>query len=112
MKGTLTQNGKEVEATSENVLAALAGTEYFWLDLDDASLDGTVTELLSVHFKFHPLAVAAAEKFAVRPRFDEYDDFVYMGPVVPTRTTRGKPRSTVLDRYAISSPCTGATARP
>ena len=78
MKGTLTQNGQETEATSENVLAALAGTDFFWLDLDDSAADGTVAELLSVHFKFHPLAVAAAEKFAQRPRFDDYDDFVYM----------------------------------
>ncbi len=78
MKGTLTQNGQETEATSEDVLAALAGTDFFWLDLDDSASDGTVTELLSIHFKFHPLAVAAAEKFAQRPRFDDYDDFVYM----------------------------------
>jgi magnesium transporter len=78
MKGTLTQNGHEIEATSENVLAELAGTDFFWLDLDDSASDGTVAELLSVHFKFHPLAVAAAEKFAQRPRFDDYDDFVYM----------------------------------
>jgi len=78
MKGTLTQNGQETEATSENVLAALAGADFFWLDLDDSAADGTVAELLSVHFKFHPLAVAAAEKFAQRPRFDDYDDFVYM----------------------------------
>jgi len=78
MKGTLTQNGQKAEATSENVLAALAGTDFFWLDLDDSASDGTVAELLSIHFKFHPLAVAAAEKFAQRPRFDDYDDFVYM----------------------------------
>jgi magnesium transporter len=78
MKGTLTQNGQESEATSENVLAALAGTDFFWLDLDDSTSDGTVAELLSVHFKFHPLAVAAAEKFGQRPRFDDYDDFVYL----------------------------------
>jgi magnesium transporter len=78
MKGTLTQNGTEVEATNENVLAALAGKEFFWLDLDDAVSDGTVNELLSVHFGFHPLAVAAAEKFKQRPRFDDYDDFVYL----------------------------------
>jgi magnesium transporter len=79
MKGTLTlKNGQETDATSENVLAALAGTDFFWLDLDDTAQDGTVAELLGVHFKFHPLAVAAAEKFAVRPRFDDYDDFVYL----------------------------------
>jgi magnesium transporter len=78
MKGTLTQNGQDSEATMENVLAALASNDPFWLDLDDASPDGTVSELLSVHFKFHPLAVTAAERFAVRPRFIDYDDFVYL----------------------------------
>jgi magnesium transporter len=78
MKGTLTQNGQDVEATTENVLAAIAGKAYFWLDLDDATTDGTVAELLSVHFGFHPLAVAAAEKFGQRPRFDDYDNFVYL----------------------------------
>jgi len=78
MKGTLTQNGQETEATSDDVLAALAAKTFFWLDLDDAATDGTVTELLSVHFKFHPLAVAAAEKFDVRPHFDDYDDVVYL----------------------------------
>ncbi len=78
MKGTLTQDGTDTEATTENVLAALAGKRFFWLDLDDDASDGTVNELLSVHFRFHPLAVAAAERFAQRPRFDDYDDFVYL----------------------------------
>ncbi len=65
-------------ATTENVLGPLAGTDFFWLDLDDAAADGTVAELLSVHFGFHPLAVQAAERFAQRPRIDDYDDFVYL----------------------------------
>src|ERR1700722_6831867 len=78
MKGTLSQHGEAVDATEDMVLAALDGTDFFWLDLDDQPNDGTVAELLSTHFKFHPLAVAAAEKFRQRPRFDEYDGFVYM----------------------------------
>jgi len=78
MQGTLTQNGQDQPATSENVLAALAGTDFFWLDLDDEATDGTVAELLGIHFKFHPLAVQAAEAFNQRPRFDDYDDFVYL----------------------------------
>ena len=40
MKGTLTQNGTDTEATTENVLAALAGKQFFWLDLDDDASDG------------------------------------------------------------------------
>jgi magnesium transporter len=78
MKGTLTQNHKAVPATEENVLEALAGKDFFWLDIDDKPEDGTVAELLRTHFGFHPLAVAAAEKFKQRPRFDDYDDFVYL----------------------------------
>ncbi|HEX3793782.1 MAG TPA: magnesium/cobalt transporter CorA [Acidimicrobiales bacterium] len=78
MQGTLTQQGETVAADMENVLAALASKEFFWLDLDDATTDGTVAELLGTHFAFHPLAVAAAEKFAQRPRFDDYDKFVYL----------------------------------
>ncbi len=78
LKGTLRQGGKDEPATSENVLAALAGTGFFWLDLDDRAADGEVAELLSVHFGFHPLAVQAAERFAQRPRIDEYDNFVFL----------------------------------
>jgi magnesium transporter len=78
MKGTLTQNGQTVDADSEDVLAALGGKQFFWLDLDDGTRDGTVAELLGTHFKFHPLAVASSEKFNQRPRFEDYDDFVYL----------------------------------
>ena len=78
LKGTL-YNGTTYEpATSENVLAALNGKDFFWLDLDDQAADGTVSELLSVHFKFHPLAVQSSERFNQRPRIDEYDTFTYL----------------------------------
>ncbi len=104
MKGTLTQNGQETEATSEDVLAALAGTDFFWLDLDDTAQDGTVAELLGVHFKFHPLAVAAAERFAVRPRFDDYDDFVYMAVrgADPHDTGEAEVHCFWTDRYIVT----------
>jgi magnesium transporter len=78
MKGTLTQGGETTDATNKDVLAALAGKEFFWLDLDDSETDGTVGELLENHFKFHPLAVQAAERFAQRPRIDDYDGFIYL----------------------------------
>jgi magnesium transporter len=78
MKATLTQNGQTADADTEDILAALAGKAFFWLDLDDREGDGTVAELLGVHFGFHPLAVQAAEKFGQRPRFDDYDNFVYL----------------------------------
>jgi magnesium transporter len=79
MKGTLYEDGQEKEATQEDVLAAIAGTKFFWLELEDtATPDGTVSELLSVHFGFHPLAVQAAERWNQRPRIDDYDNFVYL----------------------------------
>ena len=78
LKGILRQGGKDEPATSENVLAALAGTGFFWLDLEDVAGDGEVAELLSVHFGFHPLAVQAAERFSQRPRIDDYDNFVFL----------------------------------
>jgi magnesium transporter len=76
--GTLYQNGREEGATNENVLAALDGSDFFWLDLDDKPRDGTVQELLSVHFRFHPLALQSAERFPSRPRIQDFDDFMYL----------------------------------
>jgi magnesium transporter len=78
LRGTLRIDGNDQPATTENVLDALAGTTFFWLDLDDEAGDGTVAELLSVHFKFHPLAVESAERFNQRPRIDDYDGFMYL----------------------------------
>jgi magnesium transporter len=104
VKGTLTQKGQTVDADTDNVLAALGGTDFFWLDLDDEANDGTIKELLGVHFKFHPLAVEAAEKFGQRPRVDEYDDFVYL--VARGADSDGKGNSEVhcfwTDRYVVT----------
>jgi magnesium transporter len=104
MKGTLTQNGQDTEATGQDVLAALAGTDFFWLDLDESTSDGTVAELLETHFKFHPLAVAAAEKFKQRPRFDDYDDFVYLVArgADPTDNGQAEVHCFWTDRYIVT----------
>lgn len=78
MRGTLRRAGRDEPATPAAVEDALAGHDFFWLDLDDAASDGTVGDLLRGPFGFHPLAVQAAERFAQRPRIDTFDAFVYL----------------------------------
>ncbi len=80
MKGTLRQDGKATDPTQQNIEEAVAGGEFFWLDLDlhDPGPDDDVTALLTDTFHFHPLAVEAADRFGQRARIDEYDDFVHV----------------------------------
>jgi magnesium transporter len=80
MKGTLRQDGKATDPTQQNIEQAVAGGEFFWLDLDlhDPGPDDDVTALLTSTFHFHPLAVEAADRFGQRARIDEYDDFVHV----------------------------------
>jgi magnesium transporter len=86
------------------VLAALAGTKFFWLDLDDGAKDGTVAELLSIHFKFHPLAVESAERFNQRPRIDDYDGFTYLVTrgADPEVTGEAEVHCFWTDRYVVT----------
>ena len=102
--GTLRMNGADQPATTENVLAALAGTDHFWLDLDDEQADGTVSELLNVHFGFHPLAVQSAERFNQRPRIDDYDGFMYLVArgADPERTGEVEVHCFWTDRYVVT----------
>lgn len=104
LKGTLRRDGRDEAATTENVLGALAGTDFFWLDLDDDAVDGTVAELLSVHFTFHPLAVQAAERFGQRPRIDDYSDFVYLVArgADPERKGKAEVHCFWTDRYVVT----------
>jgi magnesium transporter len=104
MNGTLRQGGRDQAATSENVLAALAGSDFFWLDLDDAEGDGSVAELLQVHFGFHPLAVQAAERFGQRPRIDDYEGFVYLVArgADPDHTGQAEVHCFWTDRYVVT----------
>jgi len=104
LQGTLRQTGTDQPATAENVLAALAGTDPFWLDLDDEAADGTVSELLSVHFGFHPLAVEAAEKFNQRPRIDDYDNFMYLVTrgADPEHSGQAEVHCFWTDRYVVT----------
>jgi len=77
MKGIIRQVGKDADATQENIEKTLAGSDFFWLDLDlhDPGPDDDVAGLLTGIFHFHPLAVASAIKFGLRPRIDDFDDF-------------------------------------
>jgi len=104
LSGTLRQGGQDRPATTEGVLAALAGTDFFWLDLDDAGSDGTVGELLGVHFGFHPLAVQAAERFNQRPRLDDYDGFTYLVArgADPDGSGRAEVHCFWTDRYVVT----------
>jgi magnesium transporter len=80
MKGILTQNRVITSATPQLVEQAAAGSAFFWLDLDihDPGPDDDVTGLLINTFRFHPVAVEAADQFGQRPRIDDYDDFVHI----------------------------------
>jgi magnesium transporter len=104
LKGTLRRDGADQPATTENVLAALASTDNFWLDLDDDASDGTVSELLSVHFGFHPLAVQAAERFHQRPRIDDYENFMYLVArgADPEGTAQAEIHCFWTDRYVVT----------
>ena len=57
MKGIIRKVGADAEATQENIEKYLAGTEFFWLDLDlhDPGPDDDVAGLLTGTFHFHPL---------------------------------------------------------
>jgi magnesium transporter len=102
--GTLRQGGNDTPATTENVLAALAGTDFFWLDVDDEASEGMVGELLGVHFKFHHLAVESAERFGQRPRIDPYDNFVYLVArgADPDDTGKTEVHCFWTDRYVVT----------
>jgi magnesium transporter len=80
MKGTIRQDGKATDATQERIDQAVAGGEFFWLDLDvhDPGPDDDVSGMLKNTFHFHPVAVEAVVRFGQRPRIDDYDDFVHV----------------------------------
>ena len=80
MKGSLTQDGTDTDATKQGIEQAVAGGAFFWLDLDihDPGPDDDVTGMLTNTFHFHPVSVEAADQFGQRPRIDDYDDFVHV----------------------------------
>lgn len=104
LKGTLRQDSTDAPATQENILAALAGTAFFWLDLEDTAGDAEVQELLRIHFGFHPLAVQASERFSQRPRFDDYDTFAFLVArgADPEHTGNAEVHCFWTDRYVVT----------
>lgn len=80
MKGIIRQIGEDADASQENIEKTLAGSEFFWMDLDlhDPGPDDDVEGMLTGTFHFHPLAVSAAMKFGQRPRIDNFDDFTHV----------------------------------
>jgi magnesium transporter len=67
---------EEMRFSRENAEQLLAGDAFFWVDLDQP-VDEDFAVLRDV-FGFHPLAVEDSESFGQRPKFDDYDDFVFL----------------------------------
>src|ERR1700678_4247027 len=79
----ITMDGKELEASPEEVKRLLAASVPFWLDLQASSghggaPDDPVHELLRDTFHIHPLALEDSEHFGQRPKLDMYDDFALL----------------------------------
>ena len=67
---------EEMRFSRENVEQLLTADTFFWVDLDQP-VDEDFAVLRDV-FGFHPLAVEDSESFGQRPKFDDYDDFVFL----------------------------------
>ena len=76
MNGILTVDGKSSPATAASVQQCLAGSSFFWLDLD--GLDDEGRNLLLDDFHVHPLAVEDAQHFGQRPKIEDYGTVTYM----------------------------------
>src|SRR5580658_10734047 len=100
MKGTLTQDRVTSSATQQGIEQAVAGGQFFWLDLDlhDPGPDDDVTGMLVNTFHFHPVAVEAADHFGQRARIDDYEDFVH----IITFGMAGDGKSFVVEDTAVT----------
>src|SRR5579875_192739 len=81
MKGSITDaDGKHTDISVESIKQALAGGEFFWLDLDlhDPGPDDDVTGMLTGLFHFHPLTLDAADRFGQRATLENYQDFTHV----------------------------------
>ncbi|MGZ4430213.1 MAG: magnesium/cobalt transporter CorA [Gaiellales bacterium] len=71
-----TRGAEPFEFNRDSIRRRLAEDGFFWVDLHrptDAEL-GVIRD----GFGFHPLAVEDSEHFGQRPKFEEYDDFVFL----------------------------------
>jgi magnesium transporter len=76
MRGTVTCEGANVEATRAVIEEHLSRGEFFWTDLD--GVDPEARDVLLDVFKLHHLVVEDAQHFGQRPKVDDYDTFMYM----------------------------------
>src|ERR1700683_1038553 len=76
MDGTMFFEGTIAAATQEAIEQRLGAGQFFWLDLD--GVDDEAHDLLLNVFKIHHLAVDDVQHFGQRPKFEDYDDFMYM----------------------------------
>lgn len=72
----LLANGTTKTATVESVRDAIKNAEPFWLDI--TVLDAEAIALLADDFAVHPLALEDLGTFGQRPKFDTYDQHVYL----------------------------------
>jgi magnesium transporter len=68
--------GSHTEVDRALVERHLSEAEFFWLDLYRP--DAEALSMLRDLFQFHPLSVEDARHFGQRPKFEEFDDFVFL----------------------------------
>ncbi|MGO9198786.1 MAG: magnesium transporter CorA family protein [Acidimicrobiales bacterium] len=72
----LLANGSSKPADVAGIRDAVKNAEPFWLDISE--LDADAIALLADDFKVHPLALEDLQKFGQRPKFETYDQHVYL----------------------------------
>jgi magnesium transporter len=65
-----------VRLTREYAERQLRSGRFFWIDLYRPTADEFA--VLSDVFHFHPVAIENSQQFGQRPKFEDYDDFVFL----------------------------------
>jgi magnesium transporter len=127
IKALLTKNATTTAVTPEEIRAAIAGKDPFWLDIDAGPLPDTappashvvdsgsdLTRLLLGDFHFHPLAVEDAEHFGQRPKLDSYDDFMLVvahgAPQFPSAASTARSTAATTTATTAASTIASTTA--